>query len=65
MSGRLNILGIVVDVFFVLNLPEHESSLLLHVGENCMLDVQVVDGADFVDNLVDFDLDIIVHGVIN
>ena len=54
---------VVVNMFFVLHLPKHKTSLLLHVGKYGMLDVQVVDGANFIDDLVNFLFDIIVHDI--
>ena len=49
-----------VDVFF--KLPEHETGLLLHIGQDVHSLVEVVDLGDFLKDLVDFDFDVVVHG---
>lgn len=57
----LEIVRIVVDALFLFELPEQVGGLLLHIVEHRDFDIEVGDVGNLVDEIVDFDFEIVVH----
>ena len=52
---------ILVHMNVLLQLPQHKTGLLLHIGENVHTLVQVVDLRNLLKDLVNLDFDVVIH----
>ena len=60
----LDVLRVVVDVDFVLQLPEHVGGLLLHIFKNGDFVGEVVDGRNLGDEVVNLLFQVVIHNVV-